>query len=55
MGTQNAAPLRLADFRDLAAGHVTRPVRDFVVLTDVDTALTGTATPAAIDCSAVRP
>ncbi|MEY9856219.1 4-hydroxymandelate oxidase [Catenulispora sp. GAS73] len=30
MGTQNAAPLRLTDFRDLAAGHVTRPVWDFV-------------------------
>jgi isopentenyl diphosphate isomerase/L-lactate dehydrogenase-like FMN-dependent dehydrogenase len=30
MGTQNAAPLRLTDLRDLAAGRVTRPVWDFV-------------------------
>jgi 4-hydroxymandelate oxidase len=30
MGTQTAAPLRLTDFRELAAGRVTRPVWDFV-------------------------
>ena len=30
MGTRNDAPLRLADVRDLAAGHVTRSVWDFV-------------------------
>ena len=37
MGTQNAAPPRLAGVRDLAAGHVTRP--------DTRTAPTRTVTP----------
>ena len=50
MGTRNDAPLRLTDFRDLAAGHLTRPVRDFV-----DGGSGDEPTLADLDRTAVRP